>query len=154
AWACLMRSEYRRRRGEIAYSVLSNLVVAAGVAGVLGVGGREVMDGRLTIGGLVAFYSYLARLFEPLYLAIEMNSRFQRISASVHRIRMFLSTRPSVDEDPRPVHLPKRSLRWVAGHVAMEEVSFRYQAERRLLDAFSLDISPGERTALVGASGS
>src|SRR6267378_4018223 len=58
-------------------------VISLGTIAILGYGGYRVFMGALTVGGLVAFYSYLGRLFDPLNAAVDIYSRFNRLSSSI-----------------------------------------------------------------------
>jgi len=57
----------------------------------VGYGGYEVVHHNLTLGGLVASYTYVARLFDPLSAAVDADTRFIRVSASIRRITRVLN---------------------------------------------------------------
>ncbi len=135
---------------EILFRTCYMVVIALGTIAILGYGGYEVFIGALTVGGLVAFYSYLARLFDPLHAAVEIYSRFNRLSASIRRILEVIEMIPTVPEKPTAVHLPSS----IRGYIEMEDVSFSYRNGRRVLAGLSLKFQPGEKIALVGLSGS
>ena len=67
-----VRAQVRRRSTELFFSALLYLIIVAGMASVLGYGGYLVMSGRLTPGGLVAFYGYTLQLFIPLYGVVDV----------------------------------------------------------------------------------
>jgi ABC-type multidrug transport system fused ATPase/permease subunit len=69
------------------FSALSNLAVVSGIAATLTWGSLLVFRNKLTIGTLVAFYSLLVQLFDPLSMAMEMYSRAQRTFASIRQIQ-------------------------------------------------------------------
>jgi len=105
--------------------------------------------GVLTIGGLVASYSYMARLFEPLNAAVEIYSRLKRLNASLERIVEIIEMaqvwkRAMGGSPPAPVR----------GQVKIEDVSFSYRDGQPVLQKFTLKLEPGEKVALVGISGS
>ena len=140
----------RRRGGEMLFGMTNILVTVAGTALVLGYGGYQVVAGALTIGGLVAFYTYLSRLFEPIESITNMYNQYQRASASIRRVQLLLGEQPSIRDAadaqplPRPVH----------GTVALRDVSFRYDQERPILRNVSLNVEPGQVLAILGPTGS
>lgn len=139
-----------RNRVEVSFSAWYMGAIAAGTLGVLGYGGQQVLAGALSIGGLVAFYTYLARLFDPLYSTVDIYARFTRVRASISRIMEITEQAPTVCERPHAVNLPRRN----SGTVKVIDVSFAYPKNPRVLTSFCLEIQPGEKVALVGFSGS
>lgn len=150
-WSQLIRAGYERKRAEYIYGLCSSLVVVVGVVAVIAYGGFEVIKGTLSIGGLVAFYSYLGRLFEPLYVTVDINSRFQRARSCICRIREFLALRPSVQATECPISLESPQ---VGVSVEIKALTFAYREERTILTNVNLSVVPNERLALVGPSGS
>ncbi len=135
---------------EIGFRTSYMAVIAFGTIAILGFGGYEVLAGVLTIGGLVAFYSYLARLFDPLNAAVDIYSRFNRLSTSIRRIVEVIEMIPSVPESSRAIRL-RPPLR---GHLKMEGISFSYRNGPSVLEGLDLELEAGEKVALVGVSGS
>lgn len=144
-----IRAQSQLRRTSQSFSMLSLSVVSVGVAAILGYGGYEVMTGALSAGGLVAFYSYLVRLFEPMNNAVSMSSRLQRVGAS---IRSIMQVTEQVPLDG--ISGTKKLRTSGAASVELRDVCFGYRPGLRILDRTSFHVTPGERVALVGASGS
>ena len=117
---------------------------------MLGLGGWEFFQGRLTIGGLFAFYTYLTRLFEPLSGATELYSRLQRVGASVRKVMAAFQESPSVQEAPFPIAM-ERELR---PEIRFDNVRFSYDGQAPALCGVSFRIRPGSRVAFVGPNGS
>lgn len=145
-----MKSLNHRTLTETLFRSCCMAVIAVGTIATLGYGGYEVFVGALTVGGLVAFYSYLARLFDPLNAAVDIYSRFNRLSASIRRILEVIEKTPTVSESLGAVHLPSPS----RGYVELQEVSFSYGKGTPVVDGLELKLEAGEKVALVGISGS
>jgi len=135
---------------EILFRVSYMAVIALGTIAILGYGSYQVFVGTLTVGGLVASYSYMARLFDPLNAAVEIYSRLNRMSTSIGRILEVIEATPSVDERQDAVYLPSP----LKGYVEMEDVSFSYRTGQPVLQKLDLKLEAGEKVALVGVSGS
>ena len=145
-----LRAINHRSLVEILFSTSYMAVIALGTIAILGYGGYQVFAGALTIGGLVAFYSYMARLFDPLHAAVEIYSRFNRLSTSVRRILEVIEMTPSVTEKPATLRLPSPT----RGYVEMRGVSFSYSDRQPVLQGFDLKLEAGIKVGLVGVSGS
>lgn len=131
------------------FSALSNLTIVSGIAGILACGSGMVFHGRLTIGTLVAFYSLLVQLFDPLSTSMEMYARAQRTFSSIRKIQSVLEISPAVKERRHAKALASGS----AWHVAFEDVSFRYGERSEAIRIPKLEILEGERVAIVGPNG-
>lgn len=129
---------------------LMNFISAVGSAGVLWYGGREVINGNLTIGALVAFNSYLMMFLIPMRMLGWLINLSNRAVASGDRIYEILDTRAEVLDPPEAGDLPR-----VEGRVEFEGVSFAYPgSEMSVLKEIDLVAQPGEVVALLGGSGS
>jgi len=124
------------------------LVPALVTAAILGVGGRQAIDGRLSVGELVAFSQYLALVLNPLRVAGWHLSGIPRALAAGERVLEVLDQPPLEDRpDARPLEEP-------AGEVVFDRVTFSYDgAASSAVADVSLTIRPGETVALVGPSG-
>jgi ABC-type multidrug transport system fused ATPase/permease subunit len=144
-----LRANLKRRMSELRFSLYALVIIAAGMTVIIGYGGRQVMLGSLTIGGLVAFYSYLMRLFEPLSTAVELYSRFQRVGASIRRILQVFEASPRV-RDQGMLRISPRCV----PHVSVNHIHFAYHKHASALHDVNINLAPSEWVALVGASGS
>jgi ATP-binding cassette, subfamily B, bacterial len=126
------------------------LLPLLGIAAVLWVGGRQVIDGSLSLGSFVAFNAYVVMLVWPLRVLGQRVSTLQKALAASARITEVLETEPRLRE-PRHPHKLDRPVR---GEVRLESVRFGHEGDRAVLDGLDLEIRSGESVALVGATGS
>jgi ABC-type multidrug transport system fused ATPase/permease subunit len=122
--------------------------VALGPALVLWYGGYRTMQGALTIGGLVAFYTYIGKLFNPVFRLAQLNVTVQTALASIDRIFEFLDIEPEISDAPEAV-----SLASVNGEVSFRKVGFSYKPGEPILHDVSFDVRKGQAVAIVGPSG-
>ena len=112
------------------------------------VGGRQVLDGELTLGGLTLFMSFMMRFYGPVRTLCNMNRRFLRAATSAERVFEILDTPPSVADSKDAVDLPD-----IRGGVEFRDVYFSYDAEKNALNGVNFVVKPGEMIGLVGHSG-
>lgn len=132
-----------------AYSPAMSFAAALGMLLVLWVGGREVLQGRLTTGQLVAFTLYLGLFYEPVGRLHGLNQMLQAARAAGERIFDILDFPLERATGHQRLTLPAP----VRGDVVYENVSFSYNPERTVLHDISLHALPGEMIALVGPTG-
>jgi ABC-type multidrug transport system fused ATPase/permease subunit len=121
-----------------------------GLAVVLLIGGRQVVNGSLTLGDFTAFYAYLLMLIGPMrQLGIALGLA-QRATASGARVFELLDREPRLVVSPDAPMLPPGD-----GRVELTAVSFEYEsAPRPALHGIDLAVEAGTTVALVGATGS
>ncbi|MGH9132769.1 MAG: ABC transporter ATP-binding protein, partial [Ilumatobacteraceae bacterium] len=128
-----------------------DLLPSLGLIAVLGVGGHRVLDGPMTVGELVAFNFYVALLVWPLRTIGMTLAWGQRAAAALERVHEVLGTVPEIRDPAEPVDLPDQR---PVGDVTFRDVVFGYDAERPVLDGFTLELAAGQSAAIVGATGS
>ena len=143
-WASVKRVDIRARFAP----ALQNLPVVGSV-GILLYGGYLVANGRLDVGSILLFQSYLIWLIAPFRQLGFLLVQHERARASAARVFEVLDTRPDVQDRVGAVDFEPG-----IGLVEFRDVSFGYESDRLILDGFSMQIRPGETLALVGRNGS
>lgn len=132
------------------YSPGMILVASTGTLLILWFGTHAVLEGRMTVGGLVAFLSYLGLFYTPINQIHSVNHMLQQSLASGERVFEIIDAVPEVSDRPGAVQLPQK----VQGFVEFKNVSFHYRPNAPVLQQIALQAIPGEKIALVGPSGS
>jgi ATP-binding cassette subfamily B protein len=142
--------QVRQRATEMTFGGASVSVIVLGMGLILGYGGYEVTRGALTVGGLVAFYGYVFRLFAPVSIAIDLQSRLQRVGASIRRIEVITDRRQKPDGRSNTVPLRQD----IRPDLEFRSVWFAYSKDRPVLREMSFRVEAEETVALVGLNGS
>ncbi|HEX8522605.1 MAG TPA: ABC transporter ATP-binding protein [Tepidisphaeraceae bacterium] len=131
------------------FKIGTGAVTAVGTALAMIFGGRHVMEGKLTLGGLLVFLAYLASLYTPLEALAYVSTTLSATRANAKRVLEVLESGERVVEKA-----DARSVKWSGGvDVRFEGVSFGYEAGREVLRDVCLDVKAGETVALVGPTG-
>jgi ATP-binding cassette subfamily B protein len=117
---------------------------------VIWLGGREVINGRITLGEFVAFNAYLTMLSWPMIAFGWVTNMLQRGMASWKRMLEVLDTEPAIQNS---IHNPQSPIRNVKGRIEFRDLTFGYGG-RVVLDRVSATIEAGQTVALVGPTGS
>ncbi|NVO17768.1 MAG: NHLP family bacteriocin export ABC transporter peptidase/permease/ATPase subunit [Rhodoplanes sp.] len=148
-----LNAEQQLGASSIFLDMLPTLLSGVTVAAILGIGGLRVIEGSLTLGGLVAFQSLMASFAAPITALVNQMGSFQTIKGGLERLEDVYNyplekrTKHSLETD---AVRPK-----LAGRIELENVQFGYSVlEAPLLVDLSISIEPGTRVALVGPSGS
>ncbi|MFH9425250.1 ABC transporter ATP-binding protein [Streptomyces sp. NPDC017529] len=112
------------------------------------VGGLRVASGALSIGDVQAFIQYSRQFSQPLTQVASMANLVQSGVASAERVFELLDADEQEPDDARPQR-PEH----VSGHVVFEDVAFRYEDDKPLIDDLSLAVHPGQTVAIVGPTG-
>ena len=147
--ARVVRSQQKLFRTGVWFTLYTSMAIVLAMSGVIGYGGFRVVAGSLSLGSLVAFYSFVAQLFDPLSGAAELYSRAQKAFASVRQVQRVFQVQPKVLDRPEQcLTLPR-----VAAEIEFVEVEFGYERHKRMLRVPSLRILPGEKLAISGENG-
>ena len=164
--SCRERGELDRYRGEgegvIAaelssvrirgvFSPLVDLIELAGILLVVYFGTRAIAGGGLTLGGMLVFIAYLTRLYGPVRDLSSLSNTVFKALAGAERVIELLDERPRVVDGARRLGRAR-------GAIELDDVWFRYDSADSsmtplALKGVTLRVAPGERVALVGASG-
>ena len=140
----------RSTRIQAGYSPFIGFLPQLGLAAILFFGGRQVIDGEMSLGDFTAFYTWLLMLLGPMRMLGMALGMAQRATASGARLFEVLDTEPRIASPAEPAPLPEGR-----GRVELRNVTVHYEgaAEPSLRDV-SLDVAPGTTVALVGPTGS
>ncbi len=119
-----------------------------GTGAVLLVGAGRVLNGTLTVGGLLVFLAYLKTLQGRFSNLGRAYNTLQSVHGQVERVLEILTAEPDVQDRPGAQAVGR-----VAGHVRLESVTFGYDEGQPVLHNIDLDVTPGETVAIVGPSG-
>jgi ATP-binding cassette subfamily B protein len=111
-------------------------------------GGGRVIQHLLTLGSLVAFLQYSQRFYRPISDISEKFNLLQAAMASSERIFTLLDTPVVIESPAAPTPAVGRG-----AHIAFDHVWFAYNGEDHVLRDLSFEVTPGERVAIVGATG-
>ncbi len=126
------------------------MIANLGQAAILYVGGKQIITGALTLGEWQEFSLYLIYLFFPVAQLGFIITQFGQATASADRIFEILDAKSDIVDKPDAIELPS-----VKGNVKFENVTFRYfSGGAPVLDDVTFEAQPGERIALLGATGS
>jgi len=126
------------------------LIANLGQAAVLYFGGREIINGTLTLGEWQKFSLYLTFVFIPMGQLGMIISLMAQASASAGRIFEILDTKNDVENKSDAVELEN-----VTGKVEFKDVSFRYfEGSENVLANLTFSAEPGQTVALLGSTGS
>jgi ATP-binding cassette, subfamily B, bacterial len=127
--------------------VISTLTVI-GTAGMYWLGTLHVLAGTLTLGSLIAFSQYLAMLYQPLEALTYTAWAMEGATAGARRCFEVLDREDDVRDSPGAVTISE-----TRAAIALDQVSFAYDAKHPVLDGINLRISPNQIVALVGGTG-
>ena len=117
---------------------------------ILWVGARAVIQGDLSIGQLIAFNMFAARISGPVLRLVQLWQDFQQAGISIRRLGDILDAPTEPTYDRQRASLPE-----ITGRITFDRVTFRYRPDGpEVLRDLSLDIRPGEVVGVVGRSGS
>jgi ATP-binding cassette subfamily B protein len=130
------------------YASILQLLSTIGLAVVLYGGGQGLLAGWATLGMLIAFIEYTRRSFDPILQLSEQFAQIQTALSAGERVARILRVEPKIVESDNPLSIEK-----FERSVTFENVYFGYEPENLVLRNVNFHIAPGQRVAIVGATG-
>lgn len=138
----------RTARTEAAAMRAVEIVSAVGQFLVVMIGAFQVQQGRMTPGDILIFTSYVTKVFKPVDNLVKLLAKVTSASVSVRRIAEVLEQEPELQD-----RLDAIDISGLRGEIVFEDVSFDYGDGKHVIRNISFSLVPGQRMALVGASG-
>ena len=135
-------------RYQAAVAPMVDVFAAAGLAIVMWFGATRVLAGQLTTGDVVVFFAYVTNLYAPIKALSRLWYSLNRATIGVERIGEIMELAYDVTDQPNAKPAPR-----LRGEIEFRDVSFAYEATRQVLSQVSFRVEPGERLAIVGATG-
>lgn len=142
----------QHKRSILYYAVffpIVELIGAISLALIIWYGGGQVVRETITFGTLVAFIQYVEMFYRPIRDLAEKYNVLQSAMAAAERVFNILDTQSDIAKPARP-----QMLKEFSGAISYKDVNFSYNKDQRILHDISFAIKPGEKVALVGATGS
>jgi ABC-type multidrug transport system fused ATPase/permease subunit len=145
----LLQNVFRTLTATSVMSLSSSTLMGVIGAIVMFMGTRQILAGKLTLGGFFTYTMFLGYLAAPLFQVVGIGTQITEAIAGLERTREVLDETPE-NEDPRRTN----NLGEIRGDVAFENVSFAYEQKKTVLHDISFRARHGTVTALIGSSGS
>lgn len=144
----LLRLVMKTMRVVSGVGALTTFLVGVVGVSVLVIGGREVIAGRMTIGGLISFTLYLALVVGPVVQIVSIGTQLSEAFAGLERMREVLGEKREDADDAA-----KKATADIEGAVEFRDVWFEYTKDVPVLKDINLIAPAGRSIALVGPSG-
>src|SRR5271167_4314737 len=145
----LLQNVFKTLTATSVMSLTSSTLMGLIGAIVMFMGTRQILAGKLTLGGFFTYTMFLGYLAAPLFQVVGIGTQITEAIAGLERTREVLDETPENEDPHRAVTLPE-----IRGDVAFEDVTFAYEQAKTVLHDISFHARPGTVTALVGSSGS
>lgn len=124
---------------------------------ILMIGVYLILDGKFTIGTLIAFQGFMAAFLAPVNQLVDVGQSFQEMRSSMERVEDVMNYKPDVEDNPLGDQNSQLSINYekLSGTIQMKDITFGYnRLSPPLIESFSMSLKPGSRVALIGGSGS
>ena len=153
-WEGLMadyiRSSFKTYQLSGTAGAIGQFIQRSSYLAILWFGAHMVMDGKLTVGQLIAFQMLSGRVIDPVLRLVQMWQEFQQAGLSIQRLGDILNTKPEPAVSASKARLPA-----IRGEIRFESVRFRYRMDgSEAVRNVSFTIRTGEIVGVVGRSGS
>jgi subfamily B ATP-binding cassette protein MsbA len=143
-----LRSYLEGVRYQARVAPLVDVFAAVGLALVMWFGATHVIEGHLTTGDMVVFFAYVTNLYSPMKALARLSYVTSKASVGAERIADIMRVRSEVAD-----RHGAREASQLKGEIEFRHVSFEYQSGQPVLSRLNLRIAPGEKVAIVGATG-
>jgi len=130
------------------YFPVVEIISALSIGLLMYYGGIRILEGVLTFGALVAFIHLVEQFYRPIRDLAEKYNILQASMASSERIFALLDTEPAISDPGKPQTIDR-----FCGRLEFEKITFAYEDDDWVLRDVSFTVEPGERVAIVGATG-
>jgi ATP-binding cassette subfamily B protein/subfamily B ATP-binding cassette protein MsbA len=133
---------------QLAFSACVGLTMSAGTATAIYVGAHRVLDGRLLLGDVLVFLSYLGMLYTPVNAFAQSSGVLRSARTQLEPVFEILATAPDVTDRPGAVTLPR-----LRGRIEFRGAGFAYEPGQWVMRHVDLVIPEGSVAAIVGRTG-
>ena len=127
-----------------------HLTISIAMLMVVVFGGRAVINGTISIGSFIAFFTYLGMLIWPMFGIGWFIEMYQSASASMKRVNDILFTEPEIKDNENT----NFSINSLNGNIDFRNLSFGYNNDQPILDKLNLSVKTGQTLAISGKTGS
>ncbi|MBQ0035894.1 MAG: ABC transporter ATP-binding protein [Firmicutes bacterium] len=133
---------------------VTGFIQNVGYVAVCLVGGFEVIKGRMNIGDIQAFTTYVRRLQQPINSIAQLLNTIQTMAAASERIFELLNEPEEVKDTENPINIyDENGSMNIQGNITFENVRFGYSPDKIIIKNFSMFVAPGKDVAIVGPTG-
>jgi subfamily B ATP-binding cassette protein MsbA len=143
-----LRSYLEGVRYQARVAPLVDVFAAVGLALVMWFGATHVIEGHLTTGDMVVFFAYVTNLYSPMKALSRLSYVTSKASVGAERIADIMGVSSEVKD-----RQGSREVSQLKGEIEFRDVSFEYHSGQSVLSRINLRIAPGEKIAIVGATG-
>jgi len=145
----LLQNVFKTLTATSVMSLSSAMLMGIIGAIVMFMGTRQILAGKMTLGGFFTYTMFLGYLAAPLFQVVGIGTQITEAIAGLERTREVLNETPENEDPERTIALPS-----ISGKIEFEDVTFAYEPSKTVLRNVSFQSRPGTVTALVGSSGS
>ena len=145
----LLQNVFKTLTATSVMSLSSSTLMGVIGAIVMFMGTRQILAGKLTLGGFFTYTMFLGYLAAPLFQVVGIGTQITEAIAGLERTREVLDETPENEDPDRTI-----ALGTIRGDLQFQDVSFAYEQQKTVLHDVSFHAQPGSVTALVGSSGS
>ena len=133
---------------QITYALVVGFITTSASSLVLGFGAYQILKGQLTLGELLVIIAYLTSVYSPLESIYSAVTYMHAYVAKTKRVFDVLETEPEIRDRPSAL-----ALSTIRGKVSFDKVNFAYDEGKPVLSQINLEVLPGQRVGVVGATG-